>query len=388
MPGLVRFPTLEQLHRRRSAKWTRFGPDVLPMPVAEMDCHLQADIARVLHEAVDAGDTGYPGVDPGYVDAFRGFAAERWGWQLDADQVLTCADVSVAGIQSMRALLDPGDGVIINQPVYPPFFDWPASAGMRRVDVPLLREGNRWQLDLPGIEAAFAAGARAMLLCHPHNPVGRVHPASQLAGLAEITERHHGYVISDEIHAPLTLPGNQFPPFLTVSDTARRVGVALHSASKAWNLAGLKSAFIVTAEPGLAAAFAGKRDPLLWKAGHFGGLAGQAAYQHGAGWLRELLEVLGANHRRVQERLPELVPGAVVSDAEAGYLSWIDLREAGWPGEPGDLLLEHGRLATEPGPRFGADVGAGHVRLNIGCSPNLLDEALARFAATHQHVCG
>lgn len=381
----VSFPTLQQLHDRRSAKWTRHDRDVLPMPVAEMDCFLQPSIAAALHEAVDAGDTGYPGVDPGLIEAFVDFADHRWGWSVDPAQVLVCGDVSVGGITAMKTLVEPGSGLIINTPVYPPFFAWPGAATLKRVEVPLAhdgpaRDGQMWRLDLAGIEAAFAAGAKAFLLCHPHNPIGLVHPADDLRAVAELAQRYDAIVISDEIHAPLTLPGVRFEPFLTVSDAARRVGVALHSASKAWNLAGLKSAFIVTANASLAERLASHQDSLLWKAGHFGCIAGEAAYRHGQPWLDDLVRLLAENHDILRAELPGAAPGALVAPAQAGYLAWVDLRETVFGDDPALELERHGRLGLEPGPRFGRDVGQGHVRVNVGCHPDVLAEAIKRFA--------
>jgi cystathionine beta-lyase len=381
----VAFPSLERLRQRRSAKWTRHDHDVLPMPVAEMDCFLQPAIAAALHEAVDAGDTGYPGVDPGLIEAFADFSRGRWGWAVDPTQVLVCGDVSVGGITAMKTLMEPGSGLIINTPVYPPFFAWPGAAALKRVEVPLSRHPRgdarqTWRLDLAGIEAAFAAGATGFLLCHPHNPIGAVHPAEDLRAVADLALRYDAIVISDEIHAPLTLPGTRFEPFLTVSDAARQVGVALHSASKAWNLAGLKSAFIVTADPSLAERIESHRDTLLWKAGHFGCIAGEAAYRHGQPWLDDLVRLLADNHRELRADLPRAVPGAAVAPAQAGYLAWIDLRATVFGEDPATELEQHGRLGLEPGHRFGRDIGQGHVRVNLGCHPDVLAEAIRRFA--------
>lgn len=384
---VISFPPLDELRRRQSAKWTLYDPDVLPMPVAEMDAELAEPVARALHDAVARSDTGYPGVAGRLEEAFASFAAGRWAWAVDPAQVLVAGDVESAALAAFRAL-GAGAVVVINSPVYPPFHVWPQQAGLTLVDVPLTpidrddpQAGGR--LDLPAIEAAFAAGARAHLLCHPHNPLGRLHTHAELAALADLAERYDVLVVSDEIHAPLALPGERFVPFLTVSDAARRTGMALHSASKAWNLAGLKAAVAVTADPAPAALLAPARDYLRWHAGHFGVLAGTAAYADGAAWLDELLVVLAANHTAFRAGLAERLPGAHAATAEAGYLAWVDVRDLGWGDEPAEAALRHGRLALGIGSQFGAP-GRGHLRVNLGCAPDLVPEALARLARTQE----
>lgn len=214
---MVVFPSLDALRARRSAKWSSYGPDVLPMPVAEMDCELAPPVAEALHEAVRRSDTGYPSMDGALAKAFGGFAARRWGWEVDPGQVTPTGDVSVGAVQVLRAATAPGGTCVLSSPVYPPFHRWPGSVGLRPVDVPMLVETSDpdrpgYRFDLAGLEAAFAAGATAYLLCSPHNPLGHVYPPDQLVALAELADRYDVLVIADEIHAPLTLPGNTFTP--------------------------------------------------------------------------------------------------------------------------------------------------------------------------------
>lgn len=292
-------------------------------------------------------------------------------------------DVSVGAVEVLRSALEPGDRVVVNSPVYPPFFMWPGDAALDLVDVPLRPDddGNGWRLDLPAIEAAFAAGARAHLLCHPHNPLGHLHPREDLVALADLADRYGVLVVADEIHAPLALPGNQFVPFLSVSDVAARVGVALHSASKAWNLAGLKFAFIITVHEEAAERLRKLPLELAWLTGHLGAMATATAYSQGEAWLDELLPVLADNQRRFAELLGEHLPEAVYRRGKAGYLAWVDTRALGWGDEPAATTLRHGRLALGIGSHFG-DTGKGHVRVNLGCSPELVPEAVRRLVRT------
>lgn len=388
---MVVFPPVSVLRERRSAKWSSYDPDVLPMPVAEMDCELAPPVAEALHDAVRRSDTGYPAMDGALAAAFGGFAERRWGWQVDPGQVTPTGDVSVGAVQVLRAATAPGGTCVLSSPVYPPFHRWPGSVGLHLVDVPMLLDETptpSYRLDLEGLEAAFAAGASAYLLCSPHNPLGHVYPPAELAALAELAARYDVLVIADEIHAPLTLPGSTFTPYLTVSDAARRTGVALHSASKAWNLAGLKSAVIVTADDGIRR---GKLDRLPpdvpWHAGHFGAIASIAAYEEGEEWLDDLIRVIAGNHVLLADELARELPQAKIVRARAGYLAWVDLRECGFgdAADPAEAILRVGRLALGIGTQFGT-TGRGHVRVNVGCAPDLIPEAVRRIVAAKDHA--
>ena len=265
---------LDVLRTRTSAKWRSFPADVLPLPVAEMDYPLAEPIARALHAAVDRSDTGYSSGSRPVAEAFQGFAATRLGWDVDPARVTCTADVSLGNVEVLRRVTEPGDGVIITPPVYHPFFDLLPEAGCSVVEVPLLGgidEG--WSLDLDGIDAAFAAGARAMLLCNPHNPTGTVPDAATLAALADIAARHDATIVSDEVHGPLAQPATPYTPFLTVSDAAREHGVAVTAATKAFNLAGLKTALIVTASERGDRVRAALPYEVEWRTSQFGAIA-------------------------------------------------------------------------------------------------------------------
>ena len=368
--------SLDELRARRSAKWTRYAGDVLPAWVAEMDFPLAEPVAAVLREAVERGDTGYANPDAAGVAAeLAGFAERRMGWSIDQAQVVTCHDV-VAGLTDLlRVLCEPGDGVVITPPVYHPFFSLIPNAGCVAVEVPLAAGRD---LDLEGIERALAAGARAVVLCNPHNPTGVVARREQLEALAEIAARHGAWVLSDEIHAPLTLPGSEHVPFVTVSEEAAAWGISLVSASKAFNLAGLGCAQIVTAgEPARDAVW--RLPEAARHAGHFGALATATAYAEGDGWLDAVIEVLDGNRRLLAELVSEHLPGAAYAPPEAGYLAWLDVSALGFGADAAPEILERGRVALSPGPQFGAG-GEGFVRLNIGTSPELVAEAVRRIS--------
>lgn len=374
---------LDALRTRTSEKWREYPADVLPLFVAELDFPLAEPIADALVAAVGRSDTGYAGPDRALPAAFASFAARRWGWQVDPARISTTTDVSVVIVESLRLAIKPGDGVVINPPVYPPFFDLIPEAGGRALEVPLLQRlaedgAVGWALDLDGIERAFAAGARAYLLCSPHNPLGHVHPADELTALAELAERYDVTVVSDEIHAPLTHSDAAFTPFLTVSDAAREHGITAASASKAWNLAGLKCALFVTASERMSGLVASLPREVHFRTSLFGRIASTAAYAEGQEWLDGALRTIESNRSLLAGLLAEHLPEVGYRTPRASYLAWLDFRALGWGDDPSIRALHGARVALNPGPTFGAE-GRGFVRLNFGCSPELLTEAVTRL---------
>ncbi len=372
---LLPVPPLEQLRLRRSAKWQAFGPDVLPLWVAEMDFELAPAIAATLTEAIRHSDTGYAWQVPELGKAFAAFAGDRWGWQVDPAAVHPVSDVGVGVVDLLRVLTRPGDTVLINPPVYPPFFTWIAEVGARPLEVPL-RRGDGWRLDLPALERAFASQPAAYVLCNPHNPVGRVHDRQELAALVELSRRYQVPIISDEVHAPLVLPGAEFTPLLSIPNAAERA-IAVQAASKAWNLAGLKCAQIVTGSEPMAELAATLPDN-RWRVGHFGLLASIVAYAEEVAWLDRLLATLADRRALLADLLAERLPRLSWHPPEASYLAWLDCAPLGLGGDAAERFLRHG-VALEAGRAFGAP-GDEHVRLNFATSAELLSEAIDRMA--------
>ncbi|UQU62946.1 aminotransferase class I/II-fold pyridoxal phosphate-dependent enzyme [Couchioplanes caeruleus] len=363
---------LETLRGRCSAKWRTHPADVLPLFVAEMDVPLAPVVADALRAAVDASDTGYSAPVPDLGRAVAGFAARRWGWEIDPARVTAVTDVGVGVVELLRVLTRPGDAVVISPPVYPPFFHWAPEAGAQLREVPLTAD---LRLDLAALEVAFAAHPAVYLLCNPHNPVGRAHSREELSALVTLASRYGVTVVSDEIHAPLVLPGATFTPFLSLPGAAD-VGVSVVSASKAFNLAGLKCAAVVDGTRPLASSFP---PDVRWRTGHLGVLATVAAFTDGDEWLDELLTFLAERRAQLGELLRTRLPWVRWQPPEATFLAWLDCRAREEGEQPAARFLERGRVALEPGLRFGA-AGAGHVRLNFGTSPEILEEATARMA--------
>ncbi|MBU2665941.1 aminotransferase class I/II-fold pyridoxal phosphate-dependent enzyme [Actinoplanes bogorensis] len=367
-------PPLAELRQRRSVKWRTFADDVLPLFVAEMDYELAPPVTEVLGAALSRGDLGYYAPGPEVGQAFAGFAGRQWGWDVDPGRVTAVTDVGVGVVEVLRQLVRPGDPVVISPPVYPPFFDWVPEARGRAIEVPL----TDGRLDLAGLEAAFATHPAAYVLCNPQNPVGRVHTADELTELARLARLYRVPVISDEIHAALVLPGATFTPFLAVPGAAE-IAIGVVSASKAFNLAGLKCAALVTASPAMTRVVDALVPEVRERTGHLGALASIAAWTDGDSWLESLLGTLSARRSQLGALLGESLPTLSWRPPEATYLAWLDASALGQDTKPRDLFLYEGKVALEPGTRFGA-VGSGHVRLNYATSPEILAEAVRRMA--------
>jgi cystathionine beta-lyase len=372
--------SLELLRLRHSAKWVKYPPDVLPAWVAEMDFALALPIREVLLSAVSRDDTGYPdGAKLG--PSFARFASERLGWGVDQEQVRLVADI-MSGVRGLLGVLtEPGESVVINPPVYPPFFMAIRELGREVVEVPLVRAVGGWKLDLDGLEAAFAAGARAFLMSHPHNPTGTSFERAELEAVARLASRHGVSVISDEVHAPMTMPGTIHVPYLTV-EGSQSGGVAVASASKAWNLAGLKCAVVVSGSAEMHERLDEKLSQrLAHHAGHLGVLASIAAFDHGGEWLDALVAHLDRNRHLLADLLSEHLPAVGYVPPQAGYLAWLDCRELGLGDDPAETFLQRGRVALSSGPMFG-EPGRGFARLNFGTSGALVEEAVRRMSAS------
>lgn len=365
--------TEADLRRRQSAKWRVFPPDVLPMWVAEMDYPLAAPIKRALAEALADDDLGY--ADPrGLGDAFAVFAQSRWDWRVDPAHVTVACDVVTAIGELLEVLTAAGDAVVIDPPIYPPF-----AATVRRhrrtvVETPLVAG----RLDLDAIARAYAAGAKVHLFCSPHNPSGMVPTRAELAAVADLAARHGVIVVSDEIHAPLTHAGATHVPFPTVSAAAAENGIVLASASKAWNLAGLKSSVIVTSSEKTRSLVAKLPADLPYHAGHLGVIGARAAFLEGGPWLAQTLAILERNRHLLTSLLDEHLPDVRYAPPAAGYLAWLDCRALGLGDDPARVFLERGRVAFSAGPTFG-EQGRGFARLNLATTASLLEEGVLRM---------
>lgn len=371
--------TLADLRRRTSIKWTMHAPDVIPMFVAEMDVPIAEPVARALTDAVANGDTGYPQPRV-YAEALADFAADRWSWTgLEPDRTLAVADVMVGIEEVLRLTGGPDVPVVVNPPVYQPFFDAVAHVGRPLVEVPL---GDDGRLDLDALAATFAEHPSATyLLCSPHNPTAVVHTADELGTVARLAHEHRVRVVVDEIHAPLapvSTDEDAFVPYLSVDGTDDAYAVL--SASKAFNLAGAKAAVVVG---GVATDAERASVPEIVSHGpsHLGTIAHVAALTHGRPWLDALRADVAENRRLLGDLVAEHLPRASMAAGPGTYTAWLDLRAYDLGADPAAALLEEARVALAPGLAFGGSsgVGDGRARLTFATPPDVLREALARL---------
>jgi cystathionine beta-lyase len=359
---------------RSSLKWRIYGADVLPVWVAEMDARPCQAVVDEVATAMRRGDTGYPWSEP-YVEAMAAFAQRRWGWTFRAADTWLVPDVMIGIAELIRLMTDQGGPVVVSPPVYNAFYGFIEAVRRQVVEAPLDEAGR---LDLDALEAAFGsvAGERATyLLCNPHNPTGTVPTAEELTALSLLAHQFGVQVISDEIHAPLVQPDVAFTPYLSVAEA----GIAVASASKAWNLAALKGALVI----------AGEADrPTLRRlhevhthgASQLGMIAQTAAYSQGEQWLDQVLAELADNARLLDDLLSERLPRVRFQPPQATYLGWLDCRELGLGDDPAAVFRERGKVALASGLEYGA-AGAGFARFNFATSAEVITEAVARMAA-------
>ncbi len=369
--------SLTELRRRRSVKWRLFSDDILPLPIAEMDYPIAEPIQRTLIDMIEHSDLGYGGIVPELPLAFAEFAQHLWGWQPDANQIRTAGDVGAAVTEVLRHLLPAHTSVAISSPVYMNFYNWIPESGCELVDVPLDISDN-YRLDLDQLERAFQQGVKAYLLCNPQNPVGVVHSKSDLEKLAALANKYQVLVISDEIHGALVYSETDFTPFLSINDDARKVGVSVTSASKTFNLAGLKCALIISQNELMNERLSKLPITLPQSASILGEWAGVTAFTQCSEWHTELIHVLDDNRRFLADLIHESLPRAQYRIPQATYLAWIDLRAYGH-ADPGAFILEHAGVALSRGVEFGAQA-SGYVRLNFATRPSTIRQAVEAMA--------
>ncbi|MCL1801999.1 MAG: aminotransferase class I/II-fold pyridoxal phosphate-dependent enzyme [Promicromonosporaceae bacterium] len=371
--------SVTQLRELGSVKWTAF-PGTLGAWVAEMDFGTAPVISQALEKAIHSQQFGYlsPELTLRLGEAFATFARHRYGWAVNPACVRPLPDVLAAFAVVVEQWTRPGDRIILPTPAYPPFRPVIEAAGRQVIEVPLIFDDDgRPTHDLTAIETAFAAGGTLLVVVNPHNPTGRVFEASELAALADIVVRHRGRVFADEIHAPITFPGHAHVPYAAISTMTAAHTATATSASKAWNLAGLKASQLIWADAHLA-----KRWELIgtWPehvTSTLGVIAHIAAYESGLPWLEEALRYLDGNRRFVTDALAGT--GIGYRESEGTYLAWLDFRGLlQTQPNPAAWLRERAGVALNEGADWGA-AGIGHARLTLATPRPILEEILNRI---------
>lgn len=378
MTKAVRAFALEELRKRKSSKWRQYPHDVLPLPVAEMDFPIAPAVKAGLQDMLDRSDTGYLGAFPELYEAFAKFSKSRWNWQPDINQMRIATDVGVGIVEVMRTLIKTGDKVMLNSPVYENIWKWIEEVKAELVDVPLSEDGLNYKLDLEMIEREYAKGVKIHILCHPHNPVGIIYTRSELEMIATLAKKYGVIILSDEIHGPLTYNKKEFFPFLSVSDDAKEVGIIITSASKSFNLAGLKCALIITESIKLKEKINSMPPAVTWRASLFGAVASTAVYSDSEEWLDGVLITLDENRDLVKKLIDTKTPTIKYRIPDFGYLAWLDVSSLGLGSNPAAQILEVGKLALNAGILYGPK-HSNFVRLNFGTSEEIINQAFERL---------
>ena len=372
--------TEDALRAGGSLKWTRYGSAIGAF-VAEMDFGTAPEVTRALHEAVDGGRLGYlpPQTAAEMAEACADWSERRYGWRVPPERISPLPDV-VAGLQAaIEHFIPPGGAVVLPTPAYMPFLAVPGLLGRELIEVPMVGDGGRITYDLDGIARALERGGALVVHVNPHNPTGRVFTDEEQLALADVVEHAGARVFADEIHAPLVHPGAVHRPYAALSDATARHAVTATSASKAWNLPGLKAAQLVLSDDAHVEHWARVGVLVSHGASTLGVLAATAAYREGGPWLDGVLGYLDRNRALLAELLADRLPQVRYTPPEGTYLAWLDCRQLELPSSPGAFFLEQAGVALIDGPECGAP-GAGHGRLNLATPAPVLRAIVERMA--------
>ncbi len=380
------FDTLINRRGTESIKWDRYGDTVLPMWVADMDFRSPEPVINALQKRVDHGVFGY-GSEP---EKLRGIIVERlfheYRWQVDPEAVVILPGVVLGFNLACHAFTEPGEGLLIQTPVYPPILRANRVAGLVRNEMELTRRRDgSYEIDFDAFEAAITDQTRLFILCNPHNPVGRVFRQDELEQMAEICFRHDITICSDEIHCDLVYSGNRHLPIASLNPEIAQKTVTLMAPSKTYNIAGLGASFAVIPNEELRTRFHNACCGLVGEANILGIDAAAAAYQDGQPWLDELIAYLESNRDYLSSYIREQLPSIHMGKPEGTYLAWLNCREAVPEEKPSEFFLREAKVAMNDGGTFGKG-GDGFVRLNFGCPRSMLTQALEAIKAVLARV--
>ena len=362
-----------------SNKWRKFPADVLPLWVADMDFASPPAVVAALHARVEHGFFGYLTESPELREVVAERLAKRYGWRVEPEAVVPVPGVNSGVNLAVRALTKPGDGLLVQTPIYPPLLRAAGNHGVARHSHPLSREADgRYSVDTDAFARTIQAETRAFLLCNPHNPVGRLFERQELSAMASACLRRDLWIIADEIHSDLVFDGRRHTPMATIAPEIAQRTITFVAPSKTFNIPGLKCAVAVVPNAGLRERLADAASDLVPKINVLGHAAAGAAYREGDPWLQALLRYLEDNRDFLAREVSRRLPGVRMGVPEATYLAWLDCRETGL-ADPYTFFLEHAKVALNDGKAFGPG-GEGFVRLNFGCPRALLAEALVRMA--------
>jgi cystathionine beta-lyase len=378
--------TVEDLRGALGVKWTKF-PDNIGAFVAEMDFRTAPSVIDALREAVDAGFFGYLPEQKALElsQACAAWYRQNAGWEIPAERIHPLPDV-IKGLEATLEYYAPKGGkVIVPTPAYMPFLFVPTIYNREIVQVPMREVNGRFEYDLDAIDAAFADGGEVLIVCNPHNPVGRVLTRDEMLAISEVVDRHGGRVFSDEIHAPLVYQGHRHLPYASVSEVAAGHTITAIAASKAWNLAGLKCAQIVLSNEADVETWEQRASWASHGTSTLGVVASIAAYTTGEGWLEDILAYLDGNRRRLGELVDDLLPGVDYQMPEGTYLAWLNFCDTPLDGDLAEFFRERAGVAVVDGSACG-DVGCRNIRFNFAMPRPLMELAIRQIAEAMQNA--
>ncbi|MFB0902479.1 MAG: aminotransferase class I/II-fold pyridoxal phosphate-dependent enzyme [Acidimicrobiales bacterium] len=375
---------LERLHSLSGVKWTNDPDrDVIPSWVADMDFEVSPAIKDAMQAVVERGDTGYNfHAKQQLIEAWGDWQERHFGWRPPEEESMVFTATLNCLNLVMEFMTEPGDGVVVFTPIYYPFRAIINDTGRRLVDVPL--DGPDWRFDPERFEAAIDPTTKLVLWCNPHNPLGRMFDAEEIAAFAEVVERHDLLVISDEIWCDLTFDGGHIPLSLNHESLRHRI-VTLGSASKTFNVAGLRTAVAHIGDPRVRDRFAKLSNHFIAGPNTLGAEASLAAWTQGQPWLDKIKAQLHINRDHLAERVAADLPGVTMTLPEATYLAWIDFSNSGLIGNPSEIFRERGKITVHDGAKFCASA-ASCVRVNFATSPKILDTVIDRMAQVLQEA--
>lgn len=366
-----------------SLKWNKYaGKDVLPFWVADMDFRSPPSVEEALRARVDHGIYGYTVPYKSVEDSVIDYMRDAHGLEIEREWIVWMPGLVPALNTASRAFESPGDGVMTFTPVYPPFLTAPEWQDKELIALPLKLEDGRYTFDWEKMEAAVKPNTRLLLLCNPHNPVGRVYSREELEKLVEFSERHDLIIVSDEIHCDLILePELKHHSILSFGERASKRSLTLMAPSKTYNIPGLSTSFIIIPNPRLRMRFQRASRGMITEINCFGYVGCEAAYRGGEPWRRELIEVLRTNRDRLYEFVVERMPRVKMMPMEATYLAWLDVRDLGLD-KPAAWFESHG-IGLSDGALFGTP---GYVRFNFGCPSEWMEKGLQRLGAAYDAI--
>ena len=374
------FDTIVDRRQTASNKWRKYPVDVLPLWVADMDFPSPEPVVRALRERAEHPFYGYGFEQPEFYEVIVDRLQKRFGWRVSAEAIVHLPGVIPGFNLACRSVAAPGDGLLLQTPMYPPILRASENCGLTREEAPLGREaGGRYAIDFDVFRSPIRDRTRLFLLCNPHNPVGRVWERTDLSRIAEICLDRNLMIVSDEIHCDLVYAGHQHVPIASLGPEVERRTITLMAPSKTFNLPGLKSSIAIIPDASLREKFVASQLDLVRAVNVFGYVATLAAYRDGQPWLDDLLRYLEANRDLLAQYVADELPGVTITKPEGTYLAWLDCRGAKLPkDDPFTFFLERAKVALNDGAMFGTP-GRGFARLNFACPRALLTEGLDRM---------